>query len=200
MIAVARPSLGLDPRVRPESSAPGPAPSPGSAAPDGAAWARFAAGGAQLKAKIERDNVMEQLTTQVKNVPAPTPEQLQKYYDDHKDKFTSPEQVHIRLILLKVDPSAPQAQWAGAKEEGAAISKRLRAGAGRPGKDLLWPSGPHEILVRGNRRTGKLELVLDGVVLEETAGLKAPDADRLEIVIRSWEPVRVVSAELEAGR
>jgi parvulin-like peptidyl-prolyl isomerase len=82
-----------------------------------------------LKAKLERDNVMEQLTTQVKNVPAPTAEQLQKYYDDHKDKFTSPEQVHIRMILLKVDPSAPQAQWAGAKEEGAAISKRLRAGA-----------------------------------------------------------------------
>ncbi|HET8748195.1 MAG TPA: peptidylprolyl isomerase [Ramlibacter sp.] len=82
-----------------------------------------------LEAKLERDNVMEQLTAQVKNVPAPTPEQLQKYYDDHKDKFTSPEQVHIRLILLKVDPSAPKAQWDGAKEEGAAIAKRLRAGA-----------------------------------------------------------------------
>jgi parvulin-like peptidyl-prolyl isomerase len=82
-----------------------------------------------LKGKIERDNVMEQLTAQVKAIPAPTPEQLQKYYDDHKDKFTSPEQVHIRMILLKVDPSSPKAQWDGAKEEGAAITKRLRAGA-----------------------------------------------------------------------
>ncbi|MEJ8836771.1 peptidylprolyl isomerase [Ramlibacter sp. AN1133] len=82
-----------------------------------------------LKAKLERDNVMEQLTAQVKNVPAPGAQQLQKYYDDHKDKFTSPEQVHIRLILLKVDPSAPKAQWDGARDEGAAITKRLRAGA-----------------------------------------------------------------------
>jgi len=82
-----------------------------------------------LKAKLERDNVMEQLTAQVRSVPAPTAAQLQKYYEDHKDKFTSPEQVHIRLILLKVDPSAPKAQWDGAKEEGAAIAKRLRAGA-----------------------------------------------------------------------
>jgi parvulin-like peptidyl-prolyl isomerase len=82
-----------------------------------------------LKAKLERDDVMEQLTAQVKKLPAPTTEQLQKYYETHKDKFTSPEQVHIRLILLKVDPSAPKAQWDGAREEGAAITKRLRAGA-----------------------------------------------------------------------
>jgi parvulin-like peptidyl-prolyl isomerase len=82
-----------------------------------------------LKGKLEQDNVMEQLTAQVKRVPPPTPEQLQQYYDQHKDKFTSPEQVHIRMILLKVDPSAPKAQWDGAKDEGAAISKRLRAGA-----------------------------------------------------------------------
>jgi parvulin-like peptidyl-prolyl isomerase len=82
-----------------------------------------------LVAKLEKDNVLEQLTAQGKSVPPPTEAQLQKYYEDHKDKFTSPEQVHIRMILLKVDPSAPKAQWDGAKEEGAAIVKRLRAGA-----------------------------------------------------------------------
>jgi parvulin-like peptidyl-prolyl isomerase len=82
-----------------------------------------------LKAKLEHDNVMEQLTAQAKKVPAPTPEQLQKYYEDHKDKFTSPEQVHIRMILLKMDPSAPKAQWDAAREEGASIARRLRAGA-----------------------------------------------------------------------
>jgi parvulin-like peptidyl-prolyl isomerase len=82
-----------------------------------------------LKAKLEADNQLEQLTAQVKAVPAPTEAELRKYYDEHKDKFTSPEQVHIRMILLKVDPSSPKAQWDGAKEEGAAIVKRLRAGA-----------------------------------------------------------------------
>jgi parvulin-like peptidyl-prolyl isomerase len=82
-----------------------------------------------LVAKLEKDNVLEQLTAQGKAVPPPTEAQLQKYYEDHKDKFTSPEQVHVRMILLKVDPSSPKAQWDGAKEEGAAISKRLRAGA-----------------------------------------------------------------------
>ena len=82
-----------------------------------------------LTSKLERDNVMEQLTQQVKTVAPPTPEQLERYYREHADKFTSPEQVRIRLILLKVDPSSPQAKWDGAKQEGAAILKRLRGGA-----------------------------------------------------------------------
>src|SRR6185503_17229974 len=36
---------------------------------------------------------------------------------------------HLRIILLKVDPSSPQAKWDGARNEGAAIAKRLKGGA-----------------------------------------------------------------------
>jgi parvulin-like peptidyl-prolyl isomerase len=82
-----------------------------------------------LKAKLEADNVMEQLTAQARNVPEPSEAEVQKYYADHKDKFTSPEQVHLRMILLKMDPSSSKPQWDAAREEGAAISKRLKAGA-----------------------------------------------------------------------
>jgi parvulin-like peptidyl-prolyl isomerase len=82
-----------------------------------------------LKAKLERDNILAELSKQVKNVGAPTPLQLQQYWETHEDKFTSPEQVHLAMILLKVDPSSPQAQWDGALAEGAAIVKRLQAGA-----------------------------------------------------------------------
>jgi parvulin-like peptidyl-prolyl isomerase len=81
-----------------------------------------------LKAKLERDNVSEQLTKQVKAVADPTPAQLEQYYQAHKDKFTSPEQVHLQIILLKVDPSSPQAKWDGAMEEGKAIAARLKKG------------------------------------------------------------------------
>jgi parvulin-like peptidyl-prolyl isomerase len=82
-----------------------------------------------LTAKLERDSVLEQLGKQVKNVGAPTERQLEQYWEKHKDKFTPPEQVHLGMILLKVDPSSPQAQWDGARNEGAAIVTRLRAGA-----------------------------------------------------------------------
>jgi parvulin-like peptidyl-prolyl isomerase len=82
-----------------------------------------------LKAKLERDNVLEQLGREVKKVGGPTPLQLEQYWETHKDKFTAPEQVHLSMILLRVDPSSPQAQWEGAAAEGAAIVKRLQAGA-----------------------------------------------------------------------
>jgi parvulin-like peptidyl-prolyl isomerase len=82
-----------------------------------------------LKAKLERDSVQEQLVKQVKTVAEATPAQLEQYYQSHKDKFTSPEQVHLQMILLKVDPSSPQAKWDGAMEEGKAIAARLKKGA-----------------------------------------------------------------------
>ena len=82
-----------------------------------------------IKAKLERDSQLEQLRKLVKNVPQPTPQQLEQYWEANKDKFTEPQQVHLAMILLKVDPSSPQAKWDGAREEGAAIVKRLRGGA-----------------------------------------------------------------------
>jgi parvulin-like peptidyl-prolyl isomerase len=82
-----------------------------------------------LKAKLERDTILEQLQKQVKTVAEPTPQQLEKYYQEHKDKFTSPETLHISMIMLKVDPSSPKAKWDEAKAEGAAVAKKLRAGA-----------------------------------------------------------------------
>jgi len=82
-----------------------------------------------LKAKLERDSLLEQLAKQVKNAGEPTQRQLEQYWEAHKDKFTAPEQVHLGMILLKVEPSAPQAKWDGARDEGAAIVKRLRGGA-----------------------------------------------------------------------
>ncbi|HWP13306.1 MAG TPA: peptidylprolyl isomerase [Ramlibacter sp.] len=82
-----------------------------------------------LKAKLERDSLLEQVRKQVRNVGEPTARQLEQYWGNHKDKFTSPQQVHLGMILLKVDPSSPQAKWDGARDEGAAIVRRLRSGA-----------------------------------------------------------------------
>jgi len=82
-----------------------------------------------LKAKLERDSIQEQLNKQVKTAADPTPAQLEQYYQKHKDKFTSPEQVHLQMILLKVDPSSPQAKWDGAMEEGKTIHGRVKKGS-----------------------------------------------------------------------
>ena len=83
----------------------------------------------ELKAKLERDSQLEQLKKLVKAVPQPSPQQIEQYWETNKDKFTEPQQVHLAMILLKVDPSSPQAKWDGARDEGTAIVKRLRGGA-----------------------------------------------------------------------
>ena len=43
--------------------------------------------------------------------------------------FVEPEQVKLSVILLKVDPSSPQAVWNSAIEEGKQLHKKLLAGA-----------------------------------------------------------------------
>ncbi|MBI5275360.1 MAG: peptidylprolyl isomerase [Burkholderiales bacterium] len=82
-----------------------------------------------IVAKLERDSLTEQLMKQAKQVADPTPAELQQYYLSQKDKFTSPEQVRVRMILLKVDPSSPQAKWDATRDEGAAIHRKLKSGA-----------------------------------------------------------------------
>lgn len=83
----------------------------------------------ELRRKMEADSLVAQLEASVRAVGKPTDRQVESYYEAHKDKFTEPQQVRLSMILLKVDPSSPQAQWNGARDEGQAIVKRLRAGA-----------------------------------------------------------------------
>lgn len=82
-----------------------------------------------LKKKLEEHSVLDQLQATVRQVPEPAESQVRTYYEQHKDKFTEPERVRLSVILLKVDPSSPQAKWDGALAEGAAVARRLRGGA-----------------------------------------------------------------------
>lgn len=82
-----------------------------------------------LRRELEQRTVLEQLEQKVRTVPEPTEKQLRAYHQDHPDQFTQPEQVRMSVILLKVDPSSPQIAWNKAREEAAAIVKRLAGGA-----------------------------------------------------------------------
>jgi parvulin-like peptidyl-prolyl isomerase len=79
--------------------------------------------------QLERENLLEQLSRQVRDVPAPNEAVARSYYEQHKDRFIEPEQVKLSVILLKVDPSSPATQWASAEEEGKRLHARLVAGA-----------------------------------------------------------------------
>ena len=67
--------------------------------------------------QLEADSLLERLGTLVKHVPEPGEAVARAYYEKHKDLFVEPEQVKLSVILLKVDPSSPQAVWNSAKDE-----------------------------------------------------------------------------------
>lgn len=82
-----------------------------------------------LRAQLEEESLLKVLEGQVRQLPPPTEPQVRDYYQKNPDKFTTPERVHVSLILLHVDPTSPSAAWQGAMEEGATIVNKLREGA-----------------------------------------------------------------------
>lgn len=79
--------------------------------------------------QLERDSLFERLEKLVKSVPEPSEAVARAYYEKHTDLFIEPEQVKLSVILLKVDPSSPQATWNSAHAEAKALHKKLVAGA-----------------------------------------------------------------------
>ena len=81
-----------------------------------------------ITVRVQNENLRSQLEKLVHNVPPPSVKQLRKYYAAHPEKFTSPPQPRVAIILLRVDPAAPETDWQKAAEEGRDLVKRLRAG------------------------------------------------------------------------
>ena len=80
-----------------------------------------------LAKQLEEESLRKQLEKRVRKVPAPNEKQLRAYYNAHPDKFTEPQQVRISIILLGVDPGAPD--FDAKLKLGEELVKQLRAGA-----------------------------------------------------------------------
>jgi parvulin-like peptidyl-prolyl isomerase len=78
--------------------------------------------------RLQDENIRAQLEKIVRNVAPPSTKELHEYYDSHPDKFTSPPQPRISVILIRVDPSSTEEEWHKAMEEGEGLVKRLRVG------------------------------------------------------------------------
>jgi parvulin-like peptidyl-prolyl isomerase len=84
---------------------------------------------ANVVPQLERDSLYERLETIVKTVPEPSDAVARAYFDKHPDLFVEPEQIKLSVILLKVDPSSPQAVWNSAHSEAKVLHKKLLSGA-----------------------------------------------------------------------
>ena len=67
--------------------------------------------------------------TQVQTDYVPTDAEIQKYYDDNKKKFDTPETVHARHILIKVDEKDDDKVKAEKKKKIEGLRKQLTEGA-----------------------------------------------------------------------
>jgi len=81
-----------------------------------------------MRKLLERDALVKALENQIKQVSAPTDAQKQQYYKDNNDKFTAPEEWHISLIMLKVDPSSPGQVWQDTTDFAMDLLDQLRDG------------------------------------------------------------------------
>jgi parvulin-like peptidyl-prolyl isomerase len=79
--------------------------------------------------QLERESLLEQLLRQVRDVAEPSEAVARTYHEQHPDLFIEPEQLKLSLILLRVDPSSPVAQWRSADDEGRQLHAKLVAGA-----------------------------------------------------------------------
>ncbi len=78
---------------------------------------------------LQEQNLVEQLERSAREVQAPGTNELLGFYDTHRDAFTEPERLRLSIILLKVDPGAPQAERDKAREDAQALRRRLVEGA-----------------------------------------------------------------------
>lgn len=84
---------------------------------------------AQLKTNIREGLMRHQLLKkEVLDKIAVSPEELESFYQAHKDKYTQEEAVHARHILIKVAPDASPEDDRKAKEKARAVLAKAKKG------------------------------------------------------------------------
>lgn len=82
-----------------------------------------------LKARLEEQSLLSQMEKTVRADLKPDEAAVRAYFAKHAEKFTEPEQLHVSVILLKIDPSSPSAVWEKMQKEAADIARQLGEGA-----------------------------------------------------------------------
>jgi len=81
-----------------------------------------------LRVYFEEESLLEQIEAQLRQVDAPSEEDVRAYYEANIEKFTQPEQVRLSVILLGVPAWADSATWDATREKAAAILLSIREG------------------------------------------------------------------------
>ncbi len=82
-----------------------------------------------LRAGLERNDRIRQLKDALRRaVPSPSEEEVRTYYEANLDKFTSPPQTRISMIMLKVPPWGDTDAWSQRRDELGKIKHEISGG------------------------------------------------------------------------
>lgn len=78
--------------------------------------------------RFEDESLVKKMEEIVRKIPTPKEAQVKDYYAKHPEKFTSPIEQRVSVILLPVDPSSATEGWLQTIEDGKGLVKRIREG------------------------------------------------------------------------
>ena len=148
--------------------------------------------------QLEMQTTLERFERIVRDVPDASDAEAKAFYDKNLSLFVEPEQVKMRVILLRVDPSSPQTLWNSAKSEIQQIHKKLAAGADF-GDLARLHSGDRSASAGGEMdytHRGMLPEALHGIVDKLKVGETAEPVQLLE----GWAIVRLDGRKPEQQR
>lgn len=82
----------------------------------------------EIRRGLEERNLIERADKAYKQVVEPDEKAVRAYYARYPEKFTSPEQIKVTTILLKVDPSSPRQVWDARRVEAETILAEVTRG------------------------------------------------------------------------
>ena len=107
----------------------------------------------------------------------------------------------VALSAPELPGTRPGPRFLVGTDDGPAFLQRVLANEGQRAEAVLVPGGPQrELRFKAARRAGRYELYLDGVLLQESSGLRAPPPDARSLVFRSWGTVRILSISVDGTR
>lgn len=83
----------------------------------------------QLHRQLVEQSLIDQLRGAVTSLAVPLQDAVRRYYQAHPQVFTTPERLHLSMILFKVAPWAPATVWEEAAGKARQLLKELAAGA-----------------------------------------------------------------------
>jgi parvulin-like peptidyl-prolyl isomerase len=80
----------------------------------------------EFRESVRDSLAIEQLLVE-RGMEYPADEEVKSFYEDNKEAFSRPAQVHARHILIKVEPEADEEAWEAAQKRALEIRKKATA-------------------------------------------------------------------------